>query len=148
MYLFGIPESWLWCLQRYNPFTAESIIKDEEEFGRMLKKRAEDGGKIKVVSVSKVESEIEVKELLTLQEVIAGVQEKFPGFKHVRIPVYNSASPLEKDFDTLCQSLIGSNVNTPVIVNCQVRTFDKSKHFYFSKFIRLDWIQCTFYDIR
>jgi len=100
--------------------TAESINKDEDEFGRMLKKRAEDGGKIKVVSVSKVESEIEVKELLTLQEVIAGVQEKFPGFKHIRIPVYNSAAPLEKDFDTLCQSLIGSNVNTPVIVNCQV----------------------------
>merc|ERR1712170_111027 len=39
---------------------------------------------------------------------------------HNRIPVYNSAAPLEKDFDTLCQSLIGSNVNTPVIVNCQV----------------------------
>ena len=106
----------------HNSFTAESINKDEDEFGRMLKKRAEDGGKIKVVSVSKVESEIEVKELLTLQEVIAGVQEKFPGFKHIRIPVYNSAAPLEKDFDTLCQSLIGSNVNTPVIVNCQVRT--------------------------
>ena len=88
----------------------------------MLKKRAEDGGKIKVVSVSKVESEIEVKEILTLQEVIAGVKEKFPGFNHIRIPVYNSAAPLEKDFDTLCQTLIGSNVNTPVIVNCQVRT--------------------------
>ena len=113
-----------------NSFTAESINKDEDEFGRMLKKRAEDGGKIKVVSVSKVESEIEVKELLTLQEVIAGVQEKFPGFKHIRIPVYNSAAPLEKDFDTLCQSLIGSNVNTPVIVNCQVRTIR-----WFSEFL-------------
>merc|ERR1712107_809130 len=36
--------------------TAESINKDEDEFGRMLKKRAEDGGKIKVVSVSKVDA--------------------------------------------------------------------------------------------
>merc|ERR1712203_1185332 len=47
-------------------------------------------------------------------------KEKFPGLKHVRIPVCNSASPLEKDFDTLCAALLGTNVNAPVIVNCQV----------------------------
>ena len=75
---------------------------------------------MKVVSVAKVESEIEVKELVTLAEVITGVKEKFPGLVHVRIPVCNSASPLEKDFDTLCNALLGTNVNTPVIVNCQV----------------------------
>merc|ERR1712212_571956 len=34
--------------------------------------------------------------------------------------VCNSASPLEPDFDALCGALIGTNVNCPVIVNCQV----------------------------
>jgi protein-tyrosine phosphatase len=100
--------------------TAESIESDEAEFGRMLKKKAEDGGKCKVISVAKVESEIEVKEIVTLTDVLAALKEKFPGLKHVRIPVCNSASPLEKDFDTLCSSLLGTNVNAPVIVNCQV----------------------------
>ena len=135
-------------------FSAESIESDEAEFGRMLKKKAEDGGKCKVISVAKVESEIEVKEIVTLSkilyvpivdsiiylnefsclftffdvffssiliaDVLAALKEKFPGLKHVRIPVCNSASPLEKDFDTLCSALLGTNVNAPVIVNCQV----------------------------
>merc|ERR1711981_462104 len=100
--------------------TRESIEADEAEFGRMLKKKSEDGGKIKVVSVAEVESEIEVKELVTLSDVVTGLKEKFPGLVHVRIPVCNSAAPLEKDFDTLCSTLLGTNVNTPVIVNCQV----------------------------
>merc|ERR1711992_260705 len=47
-------------------------------------------------------------------------KEKFPGLTHNRIPVCNSASPLEPDFDALCGALIGTNVNCPVIVNCQV----------------------------
>merc|ERR1712055_1019010 len=42
------------------------------------------------------------------------------GLVHMRIPVCNSASPLEADFDTLCGALQGTAVNTPVIVNCQV----------------------------
>merc|ERR1712217_361830 len=46
--------------------------------------------------------------------------EKFPGLKHVRVPVCNSAAPNEVDFDTICQALVGSNINTPVIVNDQV----------------------------
>jgi len=100
--------------------TSESIQKDEDEFARMLIKRAEDGGKIKVVDVAKKESEIEAKEIITLAKVVEGVQEKFPGFKHVRIPICNSAAPLEKDFDTLCKALLGYNINCPVIVNCQV----------------------------
>merc|ERR1711953_362085 len=101
--------------------TRESVEKDEAEFHRMLKKKAEDnGGKIKVVDVSKKESEIEVKEIMSLTEVIAGVKEKFPGLNHVRIPICNSANPLDRDFDALCATLVGSNVNCPVIVNCQV----------------------------
>merc|ERR1711884_580478 len=100
--------------------TRESVEKDEAEFHRMLKKKAEDdGGKLKVVDVSKKESEIEAKEIMSLTEVIAGVKEKFPGLNHVRIPICNSANPLDRDFDALCATLVGSNVNCPVIVNCQ-----------------------------
>merc|ERR1712036_102643 len=100
--------------------TKESIQADEDEFARMLTKKAEDGGKIKVVDVAKKESELEVKEIVTLANVIKAVTEKFPGLKHHRIPICNSASPLEKDFDGLCAGLLGTNVNCPVIVNCQV----------------------------
>merc|ERR1712083_1069300 len=37
-----------------------------------------------------------------------------------RIPICNSASPLEKDFDTLCSTMVGSSINTPVIISDQV----------------------------
>merc|ERR1712095_189274 len=77
-------------------------------------------GKLKVVDVGKKESEVEVKELITLSKVMEGLKEKYPGLTHNRIPVCNSAAPLEPDFDTICNALSGTNVNTPVIVNCQV----------------------------
>merc|ERR1712209_92371 len=94
---------------------------EEVEFAAELAKRAAGaGGKIKVIDVAKKESEIEVKEMVTLHDVIEGLKEKFPGLTHNRIPVCNSASPLERDFDTLCATMVGSNVNCPVIVNCQV----------------------------
>ena len=73
-----------------------------------------------MVDVAKKESELEVKEMVTLHDVIEGLKAKFPGLTHNRIPVCNSASPLEPDFDALCGALIGTNVNCPVIVNCQV----------------------------
>merc|ERR1719187_1835254 len=57
---------------------------------------------------------------VTRHDVIEGLKAKFPGLTHNRIPVCNSASPLEPDFDALCGALIGTNVNCPVIVNCQV----------------------------
>merc|ERR1711935_288990 len=88
----------------------------------VLKKRAEDGGgKIKVIDVAKKESEIEVTEMVSLHDVIEDLKAtKFPGLAHNRIPICNSASPLEGDFDALCTALIGTNVNCPIIVNCQV----------------------------
>merc|ERR1712235_187496 len=52
--------------------------------------------------------------------VIEGLKEKFPGLIHWRVPVCNSASPLETDYDIICKQLEGSAVNCPVIVNCQV----------------------------
>lgn len=107
------------------------ILKDEEEFHRMLTKRASDGGKVKVVDVSKKESEIEVKEMLTLENVVNATKEKFPGLKHHRVPTPNSAAPLEKDFDAICAALLGTNVNCPVIVNCQVRK--KERMFNYSQ---------------
>merc|ERR1711881_517317 len=39
---------------------------------------------------------------------------------HMRVPVCNSAAPLESDLDIICQTLVGSSINTPVIVNDQV----------------------------
>merc|ERR1712165_534422 len=101
--------------------TRASIKADEEEFYKVLESRAKAAdGKIKVHDVSKKESEIEVKELITLSKVMEGLKEKYPGLTHNRIPVCNSAVPLEPDFDTICNALSGTNVNTPVIVNCQV----------------------------
>merc|ERR1712241_757420 len=100
--------------------TRASVKEDEEEFLRVLESRAKEGGKIKVVDVNKKESEVEVKELVPLSKVIEGLKATFPGLTHNRIPVCNSAAPLEPDFDTLCNALLGTNVNAPVIVNCQV----------------------------
>merc|ERR1712161_16370 len=100
--------------------THESIQADEDEFGRMLAKRQEADKKIKVVDVNKAESEIEALGIVTLAAVIDGLKEKFPGLKHHRIPICNSAAPSEKDFDNLCAALLGHNINCPVIVNCQV----------------------------
>merc|ERR1711892_706283 len=101
--------------------TRAGVKAEELEFAAELKKRAAaGGGKIKVVDVAKKESEIEVNEMVSLHDVIEGLKAKFPGLTHNRIPVCNSASPLEPDFDALCGALIGTNVNCPVIVNCQV----------------------------
>jgi len=44
----------------------------------------------------------------------------FPGLVHMRVPVCNSAAPLESDFDVICETLVGTSINTPVIVNDQV----------------------------
>merc|ERR1712203_21812 len=100
--------------------TRASVKSDEEEFIKVIEGRAKADGRLKVVDVTKKESEIEVKELITLSKVMEGLKEKFPGLTHNRIPVCNSAAPLEPDFDTLCGALLGTNVNCPVIVNCQV----------------------------
>merc|ERR1719410_1212825 len=47
-------------------------------------------------------------------------KEKFAGLTYIRVPVCNSAAPKEADFDTICQTLVGSNINTPIIVSDQV----------------------------
>merc|ERR1719233_1238782 len=88
---------------------------------RVLEGRAkENDGKLKYVDISKAEKEVEVKEMKTLSEVIEGAKAKFPGLVHMRVPVCNSAAPLETDFDIICQTLVGTSINTPIIVNDQV----------------------------
>merc|ERR1711994_1227994 len=74
----------------------------------------------KAVDINKKELEIEVKELKSLSQVIEGLKEKYPGLVHWRVPVCNSASPLESDYDIIVKTLLGTAINTPVIVNDQV----------------------------
>merc|ERR1711978_474819 len=98
------------------------IIKAQETAfaGECEGRKSVNGGKLKVVDVNKKESEIEVKELKSLSQVVEGLKEKYPGLVHWRIPVCNSASPLESDYDIMVKTLIGTSINTPVIVNDQV----------------------------
>merc|ERR1711936_1510913 len=100
--------------------TAEMLAKDEPEFLRVLEGRAKDNGKLKIIDISKKEKEVEVKELKTLDTIIEEAKTDFPGLQLIRVPVCNSAAPNEVDFDTICQALVGSNINPPVIVNDQV----------------------------
>merc|ERR1712027_145949 len=101
--------------------TRDMVKADEPEFMRVLEGRAkENDGKLKYVDISKAEKEVEVKELKTLSEVIEGLKADFPGLVHMRVPVCNSAAPNEADFDIICNTLVGTSINTPIIVNDQV----------------------------
>merc|ERR1712025_219042 len=101
--------------------TRDMVKADEAEFFRCCENRAkENGDKLKYVTISKEEKEVEIKEMKTLSEAIEGLKEKYPGLVHMRIPVCNSAAPLEADFDTIVQTLVGTSINTPIIVNDQV----------------------------
>merc|ERR1712209_92764 len=101
--------------------TRDSVKADELEFQKVVEGRAkENGGKLKYFTISKEEKEVEVKDLKTLSEVIEGLKADFPGLVHMRVPVCNSASPLETDYDIMCKQLVGTSINTPIIVNDQV----------------------------
>merc|ERR1712119_22893 len=101
--------------------TRDIAKANEVEFLKQCEMRKNDnGGKLKAVDINKKALEIEVKELKSLSEVIEGLKDKFPGLVHWRVPVCNSAAPLESDFDIICQTLVGTAINTPVIVNDQV----------------------------
>merc|ERR1712038_89945 len=101
------------------------IIKAQETAfaGECEGRKSTNGGKLKVVDVNKKESEIEVKELKSLSATIESLKEKYPGLVHWRVPVCNSASPLESDYDIMVKTLVGTSINTPVIVNDQVALF-------------------------
>jgi len=98
-----------------------SVDEEEQEFLKVLESRAAAGeGKIEVVDINKKKSVVEVKELLTLGQVVEEAKKDFPGLVHTRIPICNSSSPLECDFDAICKAMLGTSVNCPVIVSCQV----------------------------
>merc|ERR1711990_933801 len=98
------------------------IIKAQETafLGECEGRKSVNGGKLKGVDINKKQSEIEVKELKSLSQAIEGLKEKFPGLVHWRVPVCNSAAPLESDFDIMVKTLVGTSINTPIIVNDQV----------------------------
>merc|ERR1711910_267477 len=98
------------------------IIKAQETAfaGECEGRKSTNGGKLKVVDVNKKESEIEVKELKSLSAAIESLKEKYPGLVHWRVPVCNSAAPLESDYDIMVKTLLGTSISTPVIVNDQV----------------------------
>merc|ERR1712106_860694 len=101
--------------------TRDVAKANEVAFLEFCQKRAEEnGGKLKAVDINRKELTLEVKEIKSLSQVIEDLKEKFPGLVHMRVPVCNSAAPLETDFDTICNTLLGSSVNTPIIVNDQV----------------------------
>merc|ERR1711909_261672 len=101
--------------------TRDIAKANEVEFLKQCEMRKnENGGKLKAVDINKKQSEIEVKELKSLSQVIDGLKEKFPGLVHWRVSVCNSAAPLPGDFDSICRNLVGTAINTPVIVNDQV----------------------------
>merc|ERR1712139_341404 len=101
--------------------TSKQLEEDEAEFVRVCEGQMKaNDSKLKVLDVNKQEKEIEVKTIVTLQESIAALLEKFPGLVHIRVPICNSASPNEGDFDTITAAMVGSSINTPVILNDQV----------------------------
>merc|ERR1712002_549203 len=101
--------------------TRDITKANEVDFMKQCEMRKnENGGKLKAQDINKKPLEIEVKELKSLSQVIEGLKEKFPGLVHWRVPVCNSASPLETDFDIIVKTLMGTAINTPVIVNDQV----------------------------
>jgi len=101
--------------------TRDITKANEVDFLKQCEMRKnENGGKLKAQDINKKPLEIEVKELKSLSQVIESLKEKFPGLVHWRVPVCNSASPLETDFDIIVKTLMGTAINTPVIVNDQV----------------------------
>ena len=101
--------------------TRDIIKADELEFAKVVEGRAkENGGKLKYVTIEKKEAEVEVKDLKSLSQAMEWAKESFPGLVHWRVPICNSAAPLESDFDIICNTLVGTSINTPVIVNDQV----------------------------
>jgi hypothetical protein len=101
--------------------TRDIVKANEVEFQKVIEGRTKEGeGKLKYVDINKQDLEVEVKELKTLSEVIEGVKADFPNLVHMRVPVCNSAAPLEADFDIIVQTLVGTAINTPIIINDQV----------------------------
>ena len=93
----------------------------EADFLAEIKSRSEaNGNKIKYVDCTKKEHEVEASEITSQKKVIEGLKSSFPGLRLVRLPVCNSGSPTDEDYDLLTGALQGTKFNVPVIINCQV----------------------------
>jgi len=100
--------------------TRTMVISQENQFKKVVELRAKEGdGKLKYFDIDKKEHEVAVKDVKSLSETIEDLKEDFPGLLHMRVPVVNSAAPKEADFDTICQALVGTSINTPIIINDQ-----------------------------
>merc|ERR1711990_500842 len=101
--------------------TRDIVKAHEVEFLKTVEgRKSANGGKLEVVDINKKMSEVEVKELKSLSQVVEGLKAEYPGLVHWRIPVCNSAAPKESDFDIICKTLLGTSINTPIIVSDQV----------------------------
>merc|ERR1719315_10843 len=101
--------------------TRDSVKAEELEFLKTCQERiSSNDGKLKFFDVEKKESEVEAKDIAALTDVIEGLKKNYPGLHHMRVPICNSASPLEADFDIITKLLVGTPINTPVIVSDQV----------------------------
>merc|ERR1712183_251056 len=101
--------------------TRDIVKAHEVEFLKQVEgRKSANGGKLEVVDINKKKSEVEVKELKSLSQVVEGLKGKYPGLVHWRIPVCNSAAPKETDFDIICKTLLGTSINTPIIISDQV----------------------------
>ena len=69
------------------------VTEDEASFMKSCKQKIEEGkGKLKTFNVHKKTTEVEVKDIQPLTEVVAEVKEAFPGLVHIKMPMCNSAS--------------------------------------------------------
>ena len=118
--------------------TREMVESQEVEFANEIKSRAEaNGGKLTYQTCTKAQMEVAAEEILSQKKVVEGLKSKYPGllqtillliallsiivgFQFHRIPVCNSGSPTDNDYDLLIGALTGSKFNAPVIINCQV----------------------------
>merc|ERR1712001_708903 len=110
--------------------TRDSAKATEVKFLEECEKRiADNGGKLQVVDINKKESEKEVKEILSLSKVIENMKEKFPGLVHMRVPVCNSAAPLETDFDIITDQVGLSRATTGCVIACLFKEFQITSSF-------------------
>merc|ERR1712051_1074467 len=101
--------------------TREMVESQEVEFANEIKSRAEaNGGKLKYQTCTKAQEEVGAEEILSQKKVVDGLKSKYPGLKFLRIPVCNSGSPNDADYDLIISALTGTKFNAPVIINCQV----------------------------
>ena len=86
------------------------VDNQEIEFTNEIKSRAEaNGNKIKYQDCMKQEHEVEATEITSQKSVIEGLKSQYPGLAFHRIPVCNSGSPKDQDYDLLTGALQGKN---------------------------------------